>query len=184
MGAWDFSKDTSTGTITPAGTAMLLPEAGGQTGSALHVAGTGLTGWGAALGAFLNGATSSFDASSYAGIAFYIKGTATTLDGADKIMVLARMPDVIPMVPGSCCSDAVVGKECYSAHRAIVTVTADWTEVKLPWSSFVSPTWGLGATLQFSPDRVRDITFSFNNDAATMMPAGGASFDIWIDGLR
>ncbi len=182
-GAWDFSKDTSTGTITPTGTATLVPETGGQAGTGLHVAGTGLTGWGAALGAFLNGATSAFDASSYGGIAFYVKGTATTSDGANKIMVLARMPDVLPGA-GTCCSDAVAGAECYSAHRAVVTLTADWTEVKLPWSSFAGPTWGLGATLAFNPNRVRDITFSFNHDAMTMMPADGATFDVWIDGLR
>jgi hypothetical protein len=184
MGAWDFSKDAvGDGTITPAGTATLLPEAGGQTGNALHIVGAGVTGWGSALGAFLNGATSAFNASAYGGVAFYAKGTATTFDGENKIMVLARMPDVLPG-PGTCCSDGVAGYECYSAHRAIVTLTADWTEFRLPWSSFVGPTWGLGATLAFNPERVRDITFSFNHDNASMMPAGGVNFDLWIDGLR
>jgi hypothetical protein len=179
-GAWDFSKDASSGTITPAGTVSLLPEPGGYSGSALHIQGTGLTGWGAALGAYLNGATSSFDASSYSGIAFYIKGTSTVQEGANMVMVLARMPDVLPG-PGSCCSDVVLGSECYSAHRAIIGITSEWSLVTLPWSSFVGPTWGLGATLSFNPNRIRDFTFSFNHDAALV--DAGASFDVWIDGL-
>ena len=55
-----------------------------------------------ALDAVLNGATSAFDASMYGGVAFYIKGTASTFDGDGKIMVLARMPAVLPGM-GSCC---------------------------------------------------------------------------------
>jgi len=183
MGAWDFSKDASTGTITPANTAALMPEAGGQSGSALHVMGSGLTGWGAALGAFLNGAASAFDASAYGGVAFYIKGTSNVQEGENKVMVMARMPDVLPG-PGSCCSDAVMGGECYSSHRATIDIPADWTEVKLPWSSFARPAWGLGSTMDLDPSRIRDITFSFNHDMMNSVPADGASFDVWIDGLR
>lgn len=181
MGSWDFSKDASTGKLTPEGTAKLMPVEGGHAGSALHVQGTGLTGWGAALGAFLNGPTSSFDASAYGGVAFWIKGTTNVQDGADKLMVQARMPDVLPGA-GSCCNDKVAGSECYSGHRAIVSVSAEWTEVKIPWSDFMGPTWGLGATTPFDPNRIRDITFSFNHDA--MKTDDGASFDVWIDGVR
>jgi len=183
MGAWDFSKDISTGTITPAGTASLVPEAGGVSGNAFHITGSGLNGWGAAIGAFLNGPTSSFDASLYGGIAFSIKGTSTVVEGSSKVMVMARMPDVLPG-PGSCCNDTVAGLECYSAHRTIVDFSTDWTEVTLFWPSFVAPTWGLGSTLAFNPNRVRDITFIFNHDAVTQMPADGATFDVWIDDLR
>jgi hypothetical protein len=185
MGAWDFGKDTAAtamGTITPTGTTTLMPVTGGHMGSALHVTGTGLTGWGASLAAFLNGATGSFDASMYGGVAFWIKGTTTVQEGMNKLMVQARMPDVLPG-PGSCCSDTVVGMECYSGHRTTIDVPAEWTEVKIAWSSFVGPAWGLGSTLAFNANRVRDINFSFNHDTMTM-GAPATAFDVWIDGIR
>jgi hypothetical protein len=181
VGSWDFSKDASMGKITPEGTAKLAPVEGGHAGSALHVQGTGLTGWGAALGAFLNGTTSSFDASAYGGVAFWIKGTTNVQEGTDKLMVQARMPDVLPGA-GTCCNDKVPGSECYSGHRAVVSISADWQEVKIPWSAFMGPTWGLGSTTPFNPNRVRDITLSFNHDAMVM--DDGASFDVWVDGMR
>ncbi len=182
-GSWDLSKDTSTGTITPVGTTALKPEAGGQMGSALHVVGTGLTGWGAALAAFLNGPGGSFDASSYGGVAFYIKGTSKVLEGSDKVMVQARMPDVLPG-PGSCCSDAMPGdgNECYSGHRVVIGITAEWQEVKIPWAEFKAPAFGKGHTTDFNPNRIRDVDFSFNHDAA--MKDDGSSFDFWVDGMR
>lgn len=182
-GSWDLSKDTSPmGMITPAGTTALAPTDGGHMGKALHVQGSKLTGWGAALAAILNGTTSSFDASAYGGVAFWIKGTAITQDGTDKLMVLARMPDVLPGA-GSCCDDKVVGSECYSAHRAVIGVSATWTEVKIAWSDFKPASYGLGSTLPFNANRLRDITLSFNHDSAATT-GDGTSFDIWVDGMR
>jgi hypothetical protein len=181
-GSWDFSKDASMGTIMPAGTMALAPTDGGHSGKALHVSGTALTGWGASLAAFLNGPTSSFDASAYGGVAFWIKGTTSVQEGTDKVMIQARMPDVLPG-PGTCCNDKTPGSECYSGHRVVVGITADWTEVKIPWSEFKGPAWGLGSTLAFNPNRVRDINFSFNHD--TMVTTGsGSTFDVWVDGVR
>lgn len=188
MGAWDFGKDTAAtamGSITPTGTMTLMPTTGGHMGSALHVTGTGLTGWGAALAAFLNGASGAFDASDYGGVAFWIKGSTDVHEGKNKILLQARMPDVLPGA-GSCCKDPKPGEmptgiECYSGHRLEITVTGEWTEMKVPWTAFMGPAWGLGSTIPLNPNRVRDITFAFNHDA---MDAGPASFDVWVDGLR
>ncbi len=183
MGTWDWGKDTATtamGTITPSGTMTLMPVTGGHDGSALHVTGMGLTGWGASLAAFLNGAMGAFDASAYGGVAFWIKGTTNVQEGTDKLMIQARMPDVLPGA-GSCCNDKVMGSECYSGHRTVISITADWSEVKIPWSEFKGPAWGLGSTIPFDPNRVRDINFSFNHDA---MGTEAASFDVWVDGVR
>jgi hypothetical protein len=181
MGSWDLSKDASMGTLMPTGTMTLLPVTGGHAGSALHVTGTALTGWGASLAAFLNGAMGAFDASGYDGVAFWIKGTTTVQEGKDMVMIQARMPDVLPGA-GSCCNDKVVGSECYSGHRTVISITADWSEVKIPWTAFQGPAWGLGSTIPFNPNRVRDVNFSFNHD--TMAKDAGASFDVWVDGIR
>ena len=181
-GSWDLSKDMSAGTIMPANTTALAPSDGGHMGKGLHVQGTGLLGWGAALAAILNGTAAAFDASAYGGVSFWIKGTTTVQEGSNKLMVLARMPDVLPGA-GSCCNDKVPGSECYSAHRAVIDVTADWTEVKIAWSDFKPPTYGLGMTLTFDPNRLRDITLSFNHDAMVMTPPG-TSFDVTVDDFK
>jgi uncharacterized membrane protein YgcG len=160
----------------------LAPTDGGHAGKALHVSGMALTGWGASLAAFLNGPTSSFDASAYGGVAFWIKGTTSVQEGSNKVMIQARMPDVLPG-PGTCCDDKVLGSECYSGHRVVIGITADWTEVKIPWSEFKGPAWGLGSTLAFNANRVRDINFSFNHDTAVTTGAG-STFDVWVDGVR
>ena len=181
-GSWDLSKDMSAGTIMPANTTALAPSDGGHSGKGLHVQGTGLLGWGAALAAILNGTAASFDASAYGGVSFWIKGTTTVQEGSNKLMVLARMPDVLPGA-GSCCNDKVPGSECYSAHRAVIDVTADWTEVKIAWSDFKPPTYGLGMGLTFDPNRLRDITLSFNHDSMVMTPPG-SSFDVYVDDFK
>jgi hypothetical protein len=187
-GTWDFGKDTAAmGTITPANTAALAPSDGGQMGKALHVTGKAVMGWGASLAAFLNGPTGAFDASAYGGVAFYIKGTTSVAEGMNKLLVQARMPDVLPGTPttGSCCNDTDMdkGNDCYSAHRVTIDVPAEWTEVRIAWSDFKGPAWGLGATLAFNANRVRDINFSFNHDAM-LGPVAGTDFDVWIDGVR
>lgn len=182
MGYWLFGRDPDKpGMITPSDTMSLVPVAGGQSGKALHVQGSGLTGWGAALNAVLDDGGTSFDASAYAGIAFYIKGTTDVVDGTNVLRVQARMPDVLEG-PGSCCDQAVADAQCYSSHSAVIQVTGNWNEIELPWSAFVAATWGFGKDLAFNPNRIKDITFAFDHFDQT--PAGGASFDVWIDGLR
>src|SRR5450432_71682 len=76
VGRWDFSHDTSMGMVTPA-IQSPTPVAGGANGTAdaMHVTGTNLTGWGAALAALVAGGC-PFDASKYGGISFYAKGTS------------------------------------------------------------------------------------------------------------
>jgi hypothetical protein len=188
-GTWDFSKDTSAGTIMPVNTMALLPVDGGQAGKGLHVTGTGLVGWGAALAAILNGTTSSFDASAFDGVAFYTKGTSDVFEGKDKLFVSARMYELLPGT-GSCCKDPPPGMpngiECYATHFTVVDLTADWKEVKIEWKDFGKRTWGLGSSTDFNPNRIRDIVFGFNHDGAATggTPAAGASFDVYIDGLR
>jgi len=94
------------------------------------------------------------------------------------------MPDVLPGTPasGSCCSDAVIGMECYSGHRVVIDVPADWAEVKIAWADLKGPAFGLGNTLAFNPNRIRDIDFSFNHDAKSTTTT--TKFDFWVDGMR
>ena len=63
----------------------------------------------------------------------------------------------------------------------MITITSEWTRFIVRWEDFVGPTWGLGSTLAFNPNRIRDIAFAFNHDQ--LLDDGGASFDVWIDEL-
>jgi hypothetical protein len=182
VGAWDYGKDPlGMGILSPLNPKDLVV-AGGKSGNGLHIAATGLTGWGASLSAFLDGVTGSFDASKYGGVAFYLKGTTNVMEGEGKLMILARMPDVMPG-PGSCCSDVLKGFECYSAHRVVIDVPADWQEVRITWADFKSPAWGVGSVTAFNPNRIRDINFAFNHDLSSK-DASLTSFDVWIDSVR
>jgi hypothetical protein len=180
VGSWDWAKGVGAGTITPASTVSLVPVDGGQSGKALHVSGEGLEGWGAALAAVLNGTLGSFDASAYGGVAFYLKGTSNVVEGANKLLLGAVMPDLVPGV-GSCCHDNVLGMECYSFHRRVIDIPADWQEIKVTWDDLLNAPFGLGSTFDFNPNRIRHIGFYFNHD--TVDP-NATSFDVWVDGLR
>src|SRR5688500_13598861 len=102
----------------------------------------------------------------------------------NKVFVTARMYELIPGA-GTCCKDTpgtVTGMECYATHRVVVDLPADWAEVKIAWGDLKAATYGLGQTTTFNPNRLRDIVFSFNHEGT--MPAEGAKFDVWVDGLR
>src|SRR5882724_4736187 len=90
-GYWDWSND-ATGMVMPASTATLMTGVDATTGAAgtmksLHVSGAMHTGWGAALAAELSNGC-PFDASAYGGVSFWVKGTSSVYEGANKLLVL------------------------------------------------------------------------------------------------
>jgi hypothetical protein len=182
-GHWDFSKDLSTGTIMPAGTAALKPEMGGANGTmyAMHVTGTNLTGWGAALAAEVaNGCP--FDASAYGGISFYAKGTSTVAEGANKLLVLVGNPEYLPKPAGFCDGAAVpADPACFSRHRVTIDLTPEWKQYVIAWSDLMPPTYYTTGPA-FGANRITDVVFNASGPLPAMTPA--ASFDFWVDELQ
>jgi hypothetical protein len=172
-GAW-FTYNDGTGTQTPAATADFLPVAGGPGTSRFcaHTSGSGFTTWGAGLGfdlatpAFADGGTpmrASFDAARYSGIAFAAKGNVSI-----RVMVVTTA--VEPPSAGGTCQ---AGAQCEDAHGLSVALSANWTQVMVPFAQLAQDGWGQ--------------PFAF--DARTLLGvefqvAAGTSFDFSIDDVR
>ena len=181
-GYWDFSRDASMGTVTPAGNPTLMAVDGGANGTtkAMHVKGENLTGWGAALAAELSNGC-PFDASSYGGISFYAKGTSTVLEGANKLLVLVGNPEYIPKTSGGFCDEAAKDPNCYARHRVTIDLTPEWKQYIIAWDDLKAPGY-LTTGKPFGSNRVRDIVFNASGPSPDPMPA--ASFDFWVDELK
>ncbi len=183
-GYWDFSRDASAGTVMPTGTATLVPVDGGANGTAkaMHVTGSNLTGWGAALAAELSNGC-PFDASKYGGISFYAKGSSTVVEGANKLLVLVGNPEFSPKSLGGFCDDAAMpaDQNCYARHRVLISLTTDWKQYTIAWSDLHAPAY-LTNGPAFGSNRIRDIVFNASGPTPDLMPA--ASFDFWVDELK
>lgn len=106
-----------------------------------------------------------YDASRYVGVHFWIRGTS------NPVNVALLTPGVIPYSQGGTCTQEEEGL-CWDAYRSSVTVTPQWREVFVPFSSF--------AQLGYGPDagpidltRLEAIQFQSDSNA----------FDFWIDDL-
>jgi hypothetical protein len=179
-GRWDFSHDASTGVTVPAGNPV-VPADGGETGKAIHVTGTNLTGWGAALAALVQGGC-PFDASGYGGITFWAKGTSTVAEGTNKLLVLVGNPEDLPK-PGGFCDGAATNPPdpaCYSRHRVTIDLTADWKQYTIAWADLMPPSYYTSGDA-FGSNRITDVVFNASGPAPMTTPA--ASFDFWIDEL-
>jgi hypothetical protein len=156
-GSWLFSSD-GTGTTMPMPGAP-VPVAGGVTGSALHLQGTGLTGEGAALHATMTDSGDCYDASAYRGLNIALKGS-----GEVWLVVRTAPVDAEP-----------AGKRDY--HRLKLGVNAGWTTYTTLWSQLGQS--GLtGATkVEF------DATVITGIDIVPTSSATPLSFDFWVDNI-
>jgi hypothetical protein len=96
-------------------------------GSALRLAGAGITGWGAGTGRW----TGCMDVSGYGGIAFYARS-----DLATKLTVQMAVPATVPQdQPDGECLEG-----CWGHPRASVQLTSAWMQYFVPWSDFSGQT--------------------------------------------
>jgi hypothetical protein len=157
VGGWYLSTDT-TGTTTPkAGAAM--PEAGGMPGKALHVSGSGLTGWGASLAASITAPMGCYDASKFTGVTVLLKGSGTVW-----VSVLTAAVRSAP-------------EGMRNHFKKQVTLTAEWAPVTINFSELTQP-GGWGMIVPFDVTKIYGVDFG----PATAPPTPTA-FDFWIDNL-
>jgi hypothetical protein len=161
VGYWyDYGDDPLTGTITPPNTAF-LPEDDGTGNMAVHVVATGFTTWGAGFGFSLNN-TCTYNASSYTGITFRIKGSGS-------IRLQVTIPATTPSPRGTC------GSLCDDYHGAAITPTAAWQTVTKTWADLTQGNWGTPAT--FSAAELLSIQFQINGPDS----GGDGNGDVWVD---
>jgi hypothetical protein len=142
-GVWYLSNDGSPdGKQTPETYGV---ERGGHAGSnhALHYRVESYTEWGAVAGFQIrykssDGIRCPFNAEAFGGLAFVARGTG-------RIRVQLNTPDVVPADQEGRCKDG-----CWDAHGSLVYLTDDWTEHRIPWSSFQQRGWGTSVRLNLA----------------------------------
>jgi hypothetical protein len=157
VGGWYLSTDM-TGTSTPKSGAP-VPETGGMPGKAVHVAGTGLTSWGASLSASITPAMGCYDASKFTGITVMLKGTGTV-----SVSVLTAAVRGAP-------------EGMRNHFKKQVTLTADWTPVTINFSELTQP-GGWGVIVPFDATKIYGIDFG-----PVTAPPTPTTYDFWVDTL-
>lgn len=128
---------------------------------ALHTSGSDHGQW-AGVGVVLSSCV--YDASTYVGVHFWIRGDSAPVN------VALVTPGVIPVSEGGVCTENEEGL-CYDAFRSSIEVDEQWREVFLPFTTFEQ--------LGYGPEVERDLTrlesIQFQSDSG--------AFDFWIDDL-
>lgn len=128
---------------------------------AAHTAGSDHGEW-AGIGVALS-AGCVYDASRYVGVHFWIRGQSA------PIYVALLTPGVIPYSQGGTCTKEEEGL-CWDAYRASITVTEQWREVFIPFSSFEQLGYGPNAG---AIDLTRLESLQFQSQPS--------AFELWID---
>ena len=148
----------------PSGASFTL-EAPGSTESpsyALHTTGSGFTSWGAFVSANLSVQTTllcPYDASTFSGIRFNIKGS-----GAVRVEIGTSA--TTPRAYGGQCEE-----ELCSDYGLDVTPGADWAEVRVAFDAIALPSWA--SVVPWKPDEVMRVSFWVED----------GDFDFWLDDI-
>lgn len=154
--------------------AGLLPSDDGTGNLAMHTSGTGIApipGYFALIGAALrakvgessSAACAAYDASTFSGVGFRIKGSTTSG------MITFLVPTVQTQTPeynGTCTAN------CEDSYAVNVPVTADWTLTSIHWSDLFQA--GFGQEVPFDRTSVLGVQWQVEAEQ-------GPDFDFWID---
>jgi hypothetical protein len=120
----------------------------------------------AGMGVNLTEPKGPYDASGYAGIAFWAR---TGPGSTGKVRV--KIPDVNTDPQGGVCA------ECFNDFGADVTLTPEWKQYVFPWPALKQmPGWGVPRKPQITAAQLYGIQFQVN--------VPGARYDVQIDDLK
>jgi hypothetical protein len=138
-----------------------IPKGRGTSRYGLHLSGERMTQ--GSVGLSVNLAPGRcYDASAYAGVEFYARGTGRIYFGITQIDVMERRW-------GGLCT-----KDCYDAHRKPVDLGPEFSLFRVRWEELEQV--GYGAPVRFDPARIFHVDFGVE-------PAD-TPFDFWIDDVR
>ena len=168
VGAWyTYNDGTAGATQTPMSGGTFLPDIipGGRNGSteAAHTSGMGFTAWGSGMGFDLHNTGSvkqAYSVAGFTGIAFWAKGSPST------IRFKALLLSTVAVAEGGACMDV-----CGDSHGAILSLTSEWQQFVVPFSSLKQQNWGTPAV--WEPTSVLSIQFQ----------AGIGALDFWVDDI-
>jgi endoglucanase len=171
-GYWYTFKDKGTTTVDPPageeGGTFAMSEGGHDSKFAARYHGTIGTGAIVFSGLGMNfiDPKGQYDASKYAGIAFWAKRGP---DSTGKVRL--KVPDVNTDPEGGVCT------ECFNDFGADINLTTDWKLYVFPWKSMKQmPGWGNPLKKHITPDKLYGVQFQVN------VPR--ANYDIYIDDLK
>ena len=170
-GYWYVAGDTTAGAKLPKIedlVSALDPSRAGST-RAVHFTASGFKGWGSSVGLSFTDAASkrgAYDAGGALGISFWVRGSVS--DGA-RLRVLFPLVGSDPT--GKLCGGAEQG-QCLDHFATQISVTAEWQQVVILFSSLHQAGWGVPLTA-FEPAQLLGIEWS----------AAISNVDVWIDDL-
>lgn len=129
---------------------------------AIHTSGSDHGEW-AGIGVVLSGCV--YDASRYVGVHFWIRGSSAPIN------VALTTPGVLPVSSGGTCTKEAEGL-CYDAYRSLISISEQWREVFVPFSTFEQLGYGPDAG-PLDLTRIESIQFQSDSGA----------FDFWLDDL-
>jgi hypothetical protein len=170
-GFWYVAGDTTVGAKLPKIEELVgvLEPAREASTQAVHFVATGFKGWGASVGLSFTDQASKrvkYDAGNATGVSFWIRGSVT---GNAKLRVQFPLPGTDPLY--ELCGSEEQG-QCLDHYATQVTVTADWQQVTIPFSSLHQAGWG-APVAAFDPTEMVGIEWS----------AGTVNLDVWLDDL-
>jgi hypothetical protein len=183
MGGWYTYNDGSGGTQIPEpmtlSSAATIPEGSRcQSFFAFHTVGGGFTKWGAGVGILLapptdTGAKQPYDASAFAGVAFWIRLGDS---GPVSASVRFNMTTAQTSPEGGGCDPAVASgpTACHDHFGVQLMLAPFWTRVIIPFSQLSQQGWGRASPVGFDRGQLLDIQFQVT---------AGAPFDFWIDDI-
>ncbi len=163
-GFWSSTSDGTGKQWPPMGGVLQLSRIPGGRGASqfgIHLRGSKFSKWGVLLSADLS-ARRCYDASAYAGIAFWIRGKGHLEFGP-------KMTQIAPEEYGGSCTH-----DCYDGHRITVALSSDWQEVRVPWALLKQK--GFGQPVPFDPHSLLSLEF-------LVLPEQ-TPYDYWIDDVR
>lgn len=185
-GSWFFFND-ETGTQTPSSTQLfpmepVLPPRGSSQ-RAVHTSGSGFVTWGAGVG-FEFASTAPYDASAYAGIAFWARGLAG-LEQSVRVNVTDRntsqfglvcdpdcQADVGPTLPNGVCDQQAGPCHDYFGADFGLELGADWRFFSYEWAELRPRNWSRKNLQRIDAAELYGIRIQADSTGP---------FDFWVD---
>jgi hypothetical protein len=191
-GLYPLSENSPVGSTTLSPT-YLLNFAPGASASmwAAHAANTATADWGGGIGLWIGGTPATcINATAYAGLTFWVKGTSPT--GMMNVSLTTEdtsPPDATDPRKGGTCDPPPASGTC-TAPSVSVAPPADWMQITLPWGMFTAGVGASGVAVPATGDKITGLSISANvtyvanpaDDGGTYIPEPGA-FDLSIDDL-
>lgn len=106
-----------------------------------------------------------YDASAFAGVGFFSKGTG-------RIELKVQTTDVFSTEFGGTCDDTV--EQCWDAHRKVVPLTPEWTYREVRWDDLTQAGWG--KSVPFDPAHWIGMSF--------WAASAESPVEVWVDEVR